>query len=131
MSAFRSLLLAGVACLFAACTTTPSTPADSQSNAPNVAGDWTLTIESQLGSQDSKLSLRQNGTVLTGLFDSPMGSADCTGEIQGENIKFGFDFDAQGMSLRIDFVGTTDGESMKGTAIFGSFGEGTFVGKRM
>jgi len=84
-----------------------------------------------MGSQDTKLSLKQDGTALTGVFESPMGSADCTGEVQGENIKFGFDFEAQGMSLRIDFVGTTDGDSMKGRAIFGDFGEGTFVGKRM
>lgn len=131
MTVVRSLLLASVACLVAACSTTPPTPAAQKADVPNVAGDWTLTIESQMGSQDTKLSIKQAGTALTGLFESPMGSADCTGELDGQNIKFGFDFDAQGMSLRIDFVGTTDGQSMKGTAIFGSFGEGTFVGKRM
>jgi hypothetical protein len=44
--------------------------------------------------------------------------------------KFSFNVNAQGMDLKIDFVGTSDGQTMAGKAVFGSFGEGTFKGKR-
>jgi len=132
MNLVRVLSIAVAAAFVVACSSAPSRPAAPSAPAVvNVAGDWTVTVESQMGSQDSKLALKQSGQALTGTIESPMGSSDCSGTVDGSNINFGFDFEAQGTALRIDFVGTTDGQSMKGKAVFGSFGEGTFTAKRM
>ena len=42
----------------------------------------------------------------------------------GKDIAFGFSFEAQGMSLQIDYTGVVEGDTMKGTAKFGDFGDG-------
>jgi hypothetical protein len=96
-----------------------------------VAGNWQVTIESQMGPQDSKLVLAQTGKDISGTLDTPMGSQKLTGTFDGKEIKFNFNVNAQGTDLRIDFIGTSDGQAMNGKAVFGSFGEGTFKGKRL
>jgi hypothetical protein len=37
---------------------------------------------------------------------------------------------AQGTDMHIDYVGTVESDSMKGTAKFGEFGDSTFTGKK-
>jgi len=83
-----------------------------------------------MGAQDTNLVLTQTGKELAGTFESPMGSANAKGSIDGNDVKFGFPFSAQGTELQIDFIGTTDGQTMTGRAVFGSFGESTFKAKR-
>jgi hypothetical protein len=95
-----------------------------------LTGNWIVTVESQMGSQDTKMTLKQSGGNLAGTMTSQMGSVDFTGTLVGKDVKFGFNVNAQGTDLRIDYIGTTDGTTMSGKAVFGSFGEGTFKGKR-
>jgi hypothetical protein len=133
MTNFRAMLLAAIVSLAAACSSTPSKPVAAAAPPPaamSVAGNWMLTIDSQMGSQDSKLVLKQTGKDLSGTLESPQGTADVTGTLEGKDIKFGFNFSGQGVELRIDFVGTADGQSMNGKAVFGTYGEGTFKAKR-
>jgi hypothetical protein len=141
MNKFRVLLVVSIAALMAACASTPSTapkkaatPAAAAPVAPaaaNLAGNWVVTIESQMGSQDSKLALKQTGKELSGTMESPMGSVDIHGDVDGNNVKMWFNVNAQGTDLKIDFIGTQEnGTSMKGRAVFGSFGEGTFTAKK-
>ena len=138
MNSIRASLWILIAIAMAACSSPPTKPAlaPAAPRAPaaaalNVAGNWLVTIDSQMGSQDSKLVLLQTGKALKGTFDSPMGAAECDGGVNGNNINFGFNFSGQGVELRIDFVGTTDGQTMNGKAVFGSYGEGTFKAKRL
>jgi hypothetical protein len=137
MKIFRALLVAVTVSLIAACASTPKTaPAPAAPPPPppaataSVAGVWTVTIDSQMGPQDSKLTLNQAGNALTGTLETPMGAQNLTGTYDGKEIKFSFMVNAQGTDLKIDFVGTSDGKTMEGKAVFGSFGEGTFKGKR-
>lgn len=83
-----------------------------------------------MGSQDTKLTLTQTGKALAGAFESAMGKADCKGTVDGKDIKISMPFNAQGAEIQIDFIGTTDGQTMSGKAVFGTFGEGTFKAKR-
>ena|SRR5215831_2133480 len=137
MKTFRTVILTVAIAILAACSATPKKPMTAAAPPPppaaalNVAGNWVLTIDSQAGSQDTKLALLQTGKDLSGTFDSPMGKANCKGTIDGKDIKIGFPFSAQGTELQIDFIGTTDGQTMSGRAVFGSFGEGTFKAKRL
>jgi len=134
MNIVRSFALIAVASIAAACSSTPSKPAAPPAPPPapaiNVAGNWVITVDSQFGSQDAKMSVKQEGTNLSGTMESPQGSMGYTGTLVGNNIKFGFSFNAQGTDLKIDYAGTTDGTTMNGKVIIGTFGEGTFKGKR-
>jgi hypothetical protein len=134
MNMLRTFVIACTVSLVAACSTTPSKPAapaaPPAASAMNLSGNWILTVESQMGSQDMKMTVKQTGTNLAGTMESPMGSVDYTGTLTGKDVKMGFNFNAQGTDLHIDYIGTTDGTTMSGKAIFGTFGEGTFKAKR-
>jgi ABC-type amino acid transport substrate-binding protein len=137
MNTLRVVLIASVAAVAAACSSTPSKPAAAPVAAapvvPTLAGNWTVTIESQMGSQDSKLTLAQTGKDLSGKLEAPppVGSADIKGDVVGADVKMWFMVNAQGMELKIDLVGTQEnGSTMKGRAVFGTFGEGTFTAKK-
>ena len=134
MKTFRVLLLAVTVALIAACSSTPSKPAAAAAPPPpaaiSLAGNWVLTIDSQMGSQDSKLALKQNGKAISGTMESPQGVVDVAGTLEGKDLKFSFNYNGQGVELRIDFIGATDGQSMNGRAVFGTYGEGTFKAKR-
>jgi hypothetical protein len=65
---------------------------------------------------------------LTGRYAGRFGEAEVTGTIKGSEIKFGFAI--PGEAERVSYVGTVDGDGMKGKVVFGSLGEGTFTGKK-
>jgi hypothetical protein len=134
MNTLRVVLIASVAALAAACSSAPSKPAAAPvAAAPTLAGNWTVTIDSQMGSQDSQLTLTQNGKDLVGKLEAPppVGSADIKGDVVGADVNMWFMVNAQGMELKIDLVGTQEnGSAMKGRAVFGTFGEGTFTAKK-
>ena len=126
MNKFKGLMLVGMVALLAACASTPPAP-----QGPSLSGEWVLTTESPMGSQDSDMTVTQTGEQLSGQIASQMGSVDFKGTVTGgKDVAFGFSFDAQGMSLQIDYKGVVEGDTMKGTARFGEFGEGAFTAKR-
>jgi len=129
MNKVRALLIASVAALIAACASSPSEPA--KPAAPNLAGNWIVTLESPMGAQDSNLKLTQTGSNLKGTMESPMGSVDVAGTVADKDVNMGFNVNAQGMELKIDFIGKLETpDTIKGRAVFGSFGEGTFTAKK-
>jgi len=129
MNKVRALSIAAVAMWFAACSSTPSAPA--KPAGPNLSGNWIVTIESPMGAQDSNLKLTQAGSDLKGTMESPMGAVDIAGTAVDKDVKMGFNVNAQGMDLKIDFIGVLENpQTIKGRAVFGSFGEGTFTAKK-
>lgn len=125
MNKVRVLGLAALATLVAACSSTPVQP-----RGPDLTGNWVVTTESRLGAQDSDMTVRQTGNALAGTLTGQMGSVDYTGTVEGSAVAFGFDIEIQGNSLHIDYSGVVEGDSMKGKAVFGPFGEGSFTAKR-
>src|SRR5262252_2222392 len=73
MKSARVLIVAAIASLAAACSSTPSkqTAPPPPAAAINVAGNWTITVDSQFGSQDAKMSVKQEGSNLSGTMESP------------------------------------------------------------
>jgi hypothetical protein len=140
MNKIRVIAIAAFAVLAAACSSTATKPAGTPAAMPpaapavaNLAGTWALTIDSQMGSQESKLTLTQTGNELAGGMEAPapVGNVPVKGTVNGADVKISFNVNAQGMDLTIDFIGTQEnGNTMKGRAVFGSFGEGTFTAKK-
>ena len=50
--------------------------------------------------------------------------------LNGSAVAFDFTINVQGTDLKLDYAGTVEGDTMKGKAVFGQFGEGTFIAKR-
>jgi hypothetical protein len=133
MNTLRVLLIASVAALAAACSSTPSKQAATAPVVPMLAGNWTVTIDSPMGAQDSKLVLKQTGQALEGVLDAPppVGGAPVKGNVVVNDVNMSFLVNAQGMEIKIDLIGTQEnGATMKGKAVFGTFGEGTFTAKK-
>jgi len=126
MKKLKSLMLVGMALVMAACASTPPAP-----KGPDLTGNWVLTTESPMGSQDTDMVVKQTGEQLAGTISSQMGTVEYKGTLKnGKDVAFGFSFEAQGMSLQIDYTGVVEGDTMKGMAKFGDFGEGAFTAKR-
>jgi hypothetical protein len=135
MSILRVVFVAAVACIAAACSTTPSQqtappPPPAAAKVTDVSGTWELNVESPMGSRASDAIFTQSGETLGGKMVSSRGEVPLTGTIDGDTVKFGINVNVQGQSLQIDYSGTVTGDTMSGTVVFGSFGDGKWTGKR-
>ncbi len=136
VSGLRLLCVAVVASIAAACSTTPSQPVRVRPPPPpaakgaDVTGTWELNVESPMGSRASDAVFTQTGETLGGKMVSPRGEVPLTGTIKGDAITFGINVNVQGQNLQIDYTGTVTGDTMSGTVVFGSFGDGKWTGKK-
>ena len=134
MSILRVVFVAAVASIAAACSTTPSPktapPPPAAAKITDVSGTWELNVESPMGSRASDAIFTQTGETLGGKMVSPRGEVPLTGTVSGDTVKFGINVNVQGQNLQIDYSGTVTGDTMSGTVVFGSFGDGKWTGKK-
>src|SRR5262245_49365812 len=104
--------------------------ASAKAQAPNVMGDWDVTINSPQGARESKLALKQDGEKLTGLLKNQMGELPIEGTVKGREIKIKFKVKFQDQELVITLAGNVEGDTMKGDADFGGFAQSDWNGKR-
>ena len=97
----------------------------------SVSGDWDFTINSPQGSNTTRVTLKQDATKLNGLFKSPAGELPFTGTMDGDDMKFTFTINFQGMPLDIAMTGKVAGDSITGKANFGGFVDGDWTAKRV
>jgi hypothetical protein len=96
----------------------------------DVTGTWLFSVTTDAGSGTPTMSFKQNGENLTGHYSGQFGESDLTGTLKGNAIAFGFTVQSDTGSIRIDYSGTVERDSMKGTARFGDLAQGTFTAKR-
>jgi len=102
------------------------TPAQAQQHA-NVKGNWNMNVETSVGSGSPEFDLNHvNQTTLAGTYKGQLGEEKVKGTIKGNKIHLEFDINGN----LIEYDGTVDGDSMKGSVKLGSMGEGTFTGAR-
>lgn len=104
---------------------------NARANFADLTGTWKLTLETQQGTANPTLTLKQEGEELTGTYKGRLGEAPIKGSVKGNAFKFSLKVNAQGNELQIDYDGTLEADgTIKGKAKFGDFGEGTFTGKK-
>jgi hypothetical protein len=96
----------------------------------DVAGAWTMAVETAMGSGSPTFTLEQDGETLTGTYRGLFGEEPVTGTVEGDQVTLRIEVTAQGQDMTIDYVGTVDGDAMTGKVVFGEMGEGTFEGTR-
>lgn len=127
----RAWMIAGVAIVLGACAAKPTQPPPPASQATgDLSGTWLLTTESQVGTEEARMTVLQTGTALAGTITSRAGTFDYTGSVDGSAVAFEFTLEVRGNDLELDYNGTVDGNTIKGKAVFGQFGEGTFTARR-
>jgi hypothetical protein len=81
-----------------------------------VAGSWDLSSPGRDGNvMTQTLTLQQDGTKLTGTLKGQRGEAPVTGTISGTNITFSVTRSTPNGDMKIDYMGTVNGDAMKGT----------------
>ena len=96
----------------------------------SVTGDWDLTINSPQGASTTKVTFKQEGEKVDGLFKSPMGELPFTGTLTGDELKFSFQVNFQGTPLDIAMTGKVTGNEIAGKANFGGMADGDWTAKR-
>lgn len=100
-------------------------------NFADLTGTWKLTLETQQGTSNPTVTIKQTGEELTGTYKGRLGEAPLKGTAKDNAFKFSIKVNAQGNELQIDYTGTLEADgTIKGKAKFGDFGEGTFTGKK-
>jgi hypothetical protein len=84
------------------------------------AGKWNVNVQNPNGAVDSTMELKVDGKKVTGTLQSQMGEAKLEGEVADGKLTFWFSMDANGQTLNITFVGTSQKDgSLAGTLSFG------------
>jgi hypothetical protein len=112
-------------CVFVACVATTH----AADKTADVAGEWHFEVETTAGSGSPTFTFKQDGEKITGTYDGAFGTAELVGSVIGNEIKFTFKVTGDSSKELVEYAGTVDGKSMKGTVKIGSLGEGTFTGK--
>jgi hypothetical protein len=105
-------------------------PAAKAADPAHVNGVWDLSVQTPNGNGTPVITFKQDGETLTGTYKGRMGENPVTGTIKGNDIKFSVTVHPQGADLVIEYTGTVDGDTMKGKAKFGDYGDGDFTGKK-
>jgi hypothetical protein len=95
-----------------------------------IVGDWDMTINSPQGANTTKVTFKQDGEKVDGLFKGPQGELPFTGTLTGSDLKFAFTIQFQGMPLEIEMTGKVENGAMAGKASFGGMAEGDWTAKR-
>jgi len=97
----------------------------------DITGDWDVTVNSPQGSNTTPVTFKQEAGKVSGMFKSPQGTLPFEGgTMTGNDLKFTFTINVQGMELPITLTGKVEGETITGKADFGGFAEGDWSAKR-
>jgi len=96
-----------------------------------VDGTYNIEIDTPMGKQESKLTLKTDGTALTGSMDSPMGSMDFTGTVNGDELSWSMEINSPMGNMKLDYKGKVAGDEISGEVKAGDFGSSPFKGKKV
>lgn len=96
----------------------------------DLSGTWLLQVETSAGGGSPTFTFKQTGDKLEGTYEGTFGKAPVTGTVKGNEARWSFNVDVQGVQATCEYVGTVEKDSIKGTMKIGDFADGTFTGKK-
>jgi hypothetical protein len=96
----------------------------------NVTGEWVFNVTTDQGGGTPTMTFKQEGEKLTGKYVGQLGASDLTGTVKGNEIAFSFTIDAQGQQAPVNYKGTVEKDSMKGSLDIAGMINGTFTATR-
>ena len=98
--------------------------------AHDVTGKWTFNVQTDMGSGSPTFVFKQDGEKLTGTYSGTFGTAELTGTVKGDDIKFTFEAVVADQKGTITYTGKIESAAkMKGTVEFAGIG-GTWTGTK-
>ncbi|MFB3923478.1 MAG: hypothetical protein ACE145_17285 [Terriglobia bacterium] len=102
------LLAAGTALAWSSACAAADEPA-------KVAGTWEMTAQGRRGTRTQTLVFQQDGSTIKGTIKGPRGEAPLEGTVEGSKITFTVTRETPNGSFTIEYTGTLEGDSLKGT----------------
>lgn len=81
-----------------------------------VAGTWEMTSQGRRGTRTQTLTIQQDGSTIKGMVKGERGEAPLEGSVTGNKINFKITRETPNGSFTIEYTGTVDGDSLKGTS---------------
>lgn len=98
----------------------------------SVDGTWKITMNTPMGSRDVTLKLDSSGGGLAGQVEGDQGSQPVkNGTVDGDSATWDVEMSGPMGALTLSYAGAVEGDAIKGTVQFGSFGSGEFSGVRV
>lgn len=95
-----------------------------------VDGTWNVTVNSPMGAQKSSVTLKADGTTLTGTGSGPDGVKDIAdGKVSGNDVSWKISISSP-FPMTLEFAGVVDGDKIAGSVKAGTFGSFPFAGER-
>ncbi|HWH58020.1 MAG TPA: hypothetical protein VN682_10335 [Terriglobales bacterium] len=95
----------------------------------NVSGNWSVSTQGQRGSGTHKMTIKQDGTKISGSLESDRGDEELQGSVEGNDIHFTVRFNTPRGAMTLQYSGKIQGDSMKGT-LQSPIGKGSWSAKR-
>ncbi len=93
-------------------------------------GNWNLTVVTPMGERQATLSLKTNGSALTGSQSADGDTAQIfDGTVNGDKLAWKVSI-KQPMDMTLEFNGTVNGDKVSGEVTLGGFGTSSFSGTR-
>jgi len=99
--------------------------------AAQLAGTWSVTVNSPQGSQTSTMTLTQEGSGFSGSMVNEMGTSPVAdGQVSGSSVSWSITISTGGQSITVTFRGELEGSRIRGTAELGAYGSAPFTAEK-
>ena len=92
----------------------------------DMTGTWDLKVETPNGKGTPVFELKQEGNKLTGKYSGAFGESPVEGTVNGKS----FEINYKSGGVAVKYSGEVEGSTVKGEVDYGSYGKGTFTGKK-
>lgn len=100
-------------------------PAINRNNAPaalDISGDWNVEIQFAAGTDNQKISLKQNGSEISGTHYGSYDSRDIAGTLNDYELLLRSSYKKKGVRISFEFTGTATNGKMEGQLTMGEYG---------
>ena len=97
-----------------------------------VDGTYNMEIDTPMGKQTSKLTLKTDGNALSGTMESAFGTMEFSGgAVSGDEVAWVMEVSGPMGSMKLEHKGTVTGDDISGEVKVGDFGTSPFKGTRI
>jgi hypothetical protein len=96
-----------------------------------IDGTYDIEMDTPIGRQEAKLTMKADGGKLTGMMENSMGKTDITGTVVGNDVAWGIELNSPIGNMKLEFSGRVSGDEISGEAKIGSFGTSPFKGNKV
>jgi len=97
-----------------------------------VDGTYKIEIDTPMGKQESKLTLKSTGAKLSGTMESSFGTASFSGgTVKGNEVAWDMEINSPMGKMALSYKGKVTGNDIAGEVKAGDFGSSPFKGSKI